>query len=136
MDGDALSRQQIGKCGLTKRKHTRRHTMNIRKGVYKSIEIDRTPDHSKRQIVKDAENLYELSWELDGLIASEEKYNETSDFTDKELVEEAEYTLRKYTGNNNWDCEKMLLGKRGLEAQKEAQEEVKELEEFIQKYSK
>ena len=28
MDGLALSRQQIGKCGLTKRNHTRRHVMD------------------------------------------------------------------------------------------------------------
>tara|TARA_R100001594_G_scaffold93447_2_gene127736 strand:- start:1017 stop:1343 length:327 start_codon:yes stop_codon:yes gene_type:complete len=108
--------------------------MNLRKGVYKSP-APTTPDHKKRQIVKDAENLYELSWELDGLIAMG-IVEQTSDFTDEELVQEAEYTLRKYSGNNNWDCEEMLLGKRGLEAQKEAQEEVKELEEFIQKYSK
>lgn len=108
--------------------------MNIRKGVYKSP-APTTPDHKKRQIVIDAENLYELSWELDGLIATEEKYNETSDFTDQRLVEEAEYTLRKYSGNKGWDCEKMLLGERGLEAQKEAQKEVDELKEFIKKYS-
>lgn len=84
-----------------------------------------------RPIVKDALNIDEMVFAFECICPSDNKNPE--DYTDHELVEEAEYRLFTYfeDGHNNNDY--MRLGDEP-EARKQARDDIRKLRAFIKKY--
>lgn len=84
-----------------------------------------------RQIVKDALKIDEMIFAFECICPGDNK--EPEDYTDEELVEEAEYRLYTYfePGHNNNDY--MRLGDEP-ECRKQAQLDIRRLRAFIKKY--
>jgi hypothetical protein len=86
-----------------------------------------------RQIIKSALKIDELAYTLDNISNDDKK--KVEDYTDNEIVHEAEYVLDLFTNPNesHWNAED-LRGENGTEQQKWARVEVRKLQTFIKKY--
>lgn len=86
---------------------------------------------AKRDILTKATDIYELALTLQNI--SEDDNKDISDFTDKEIVDEAKYVLSTYNESGHANNDE-LIGEAGPEAKKNAQKEVNKLKQLIKKY--
>jgi len=86
-----------------------------------------------RAIIKSALKIDELAYTLDNISNDDKK--KVEDYTDNEIVYEAEYVLDLFTNPNesHWNAED-LRGENGTKQQKWARVEVRKLQTFIKKY--
>ena len=87
-----------------------------------------------RAIIKSTMSISELAYTLDNISTDDKK--EIEDYTDAEILHEAEYVLGLFIDPNesHWNAED-LRGENGQEQQKWAKAEVRKLKAFIKKYS-
>ncbi len=84
-----------------------------------------------RKIVKDALEIDEMVFAFECICADDNK--DPSDYTDTELVNEAEYRLFTYYESGHTNNDDMRLGDDPL-ARKQAQTDIRKLKAFIKKY--
>jgi hypothetical protein len=86
-----------------------------------------------RAIIKAALKIDELAYDLENISTDDKKKIE--DYTDSEIVHEAEYVLSLFLNPNetHWNRED-FLGENGAEQQKWARTEIRKLQAFIKKY--
>ena len=86
-----------------------------------------------RAIIKAALSISELAYSLENI--SQDDRKEISDYTDREILDEAGHVLGLFTNPNetHWNAED-LRGENGEEQQKWARTEVRKLVAFIKKY--
>lgn len=84
-----------------------------------------------RQIVEDAKKIPEMVFAFECICQDDAK--EPTDFSDNELVAEAEYRLYTYFENGHINND-MRLGRATAEGKKIAQKDVRLLKAFIKKY--
>ena len=87
-----------------------------------------------RAIIKAALAIDELAYDLENISADDGKQIE--DYTDAEIVKEAEYVLSQFIDPNetHWNAED-LRGENGPERQKWARGEVRKLKALIKKFT-
>ena len=85
-----------------------------------------------RKLVKDALNVDELAYSLEHIIGVDDN-KKPEEYTDKEIVAEAEYQLSKYYEDATMSND-MLVGNDTPEAQETAEREVRQLKRFIKKW--
>ena len=87
-----------------------------------------------RAIIKSALAISELNYVLDNISTDDKKKIE--DYTDAEILHEANHVLGLFTDPNesHWNAED-LRGENGESQQKWAKAEVRKLQAFIKKYS-
>ena len=86
---------------------------------------------AKRQIVEDALKIDEMQFAFDCICADDRKQPE--DYTDQELVNEAEYRLYTYYESGHVNNDEMRLGD-DPDQRKQAQTDIRRLKAFIKKY--
>jgi hypothetical protein len=86
-----------------------------------------------RAIIKEAMAISELAYTLDNISTDDKKKIE--DYTDAEILHEANYVLALFTNPNetHWNAED-FRGENGASQQKWAKAEVRKLQAFIKKY--
>jgi len=84
-----------------------------------------------RDIIKAALAIPEMQFAFECICTDDKK--EPNDFTDSEVVAEAEYRLYTYFENGHINND-MRVGLEGAEAKKIAQKDVRMLKAFIKKY--
>ena len=84
-----------------------------------------------RDIIKAALAIPEMQFAFECICTDDKK--EPSDFTDSEVVAEAEYRLYTYFENGHINND-MRVGREGAEGKKTAQKDVRMLKAFIKKY--
>jgi hypothetical protein len=87
-----------------------------------------------RAIIKSAVAISELAYTLDNISNDDNK--KIQDYTDAEILHEANYVLGLFTDpfETHWNAED-LRGENGPAQQKWAKAEVRKLQAFIKKYS-
>ena len=89
---------------------------------------------SMKQILKDAFKSSELKYNLEEVIAVDDRI-EVGLITDAEIVKEAKYVLGKFTGaSGGFEQEDDFNGENGSEQQAWAKKEVAALKRFLKKY--
>jgi hypothetical protein len=86
-----------------------------------------------RAIIESALAISELEYVLDNISTDDKK--KVEDYTDAEILHEAEYVLQLFINPNesHWNAED-LRGENGTEQQKWARAEIRKLRAFIKKY--
>jgi acetoacetate decarboxylase len=91
----------------------------------------KTGDSKMKQIVKDALKIDEMIFAFECICPDDGKNPE--DYTDEELVTEAEYRLYTYFESGHMNNDEMRLGN-DPEARKQARTDIRKLRAFIKKY--
>lgn len=84
------------------------------------------------KMVEDALKIEELRHVLQNIAHDDSK--EIEDYSEKEILHEADYVLGMFAAGSGWTQRESLEGDHGPEEKKWAQKQVRQLKAFIKKY--